>query len=50
MSVHFKKDPMEFNQRALFATNIFDFFINPIRDETTDIKASYHLLFLLTGR
>ncbi len=24
MSIPFKKDPMEFNQRALFATNIFD--------------------------
>ena len=24
MSIPFKKDPMEFNQRALFATNVFD--------------------------
>jgi len=24
MSIPFKKDPIEFNQRALFATNVFD--------------------------
>jgi len=24
MPIPFKKDPLEFNQRALFATNIFD--------------------------